>query len=192
MTEQSIKQPKPLERSGCCNAPIGYDAWVDSNGELCGGPFDNYLCSACGAEGPGIVMETPEAEEPAEAFIAVAPKAPGAVSSGYDNPAPTPGPWRLEFTLPTPDYKYPYMTLKSGDEGFADNGFNLTGICSEANARLLTAAPELLAACKAIDADWTREWERGPNELLSILHPDTKAIWRAIRAAIARAEGRAP
>lgn len=29
--------PPPLKVSACCGGTIGYDAWVDSNGDVCGG-----------------------------------------------------------------------------------------------------------------------------------------------------------
>lgn len=38
--------------SACCKAVIGYDAWVDSTGEVCGGPYDNSQCVGCGKRNP--------------------------------------------------------------------------------------------------------------------------------------------
>lgn len=38
--------------SRCCNAPIGWDAWVDSEGEVCGGPYDASQCMECGESDP--------------------------------------------------------------------------------------------------------------------------------------------
>ncbi len=59
---------------------------------------------------------------------------------------------------------------------------------TEANAQLIASAPDLLAACKAVDAIWTEYQPFGPDDKTSFLHPDTTVIWRAIRAAIAKAE----
>lgn len=43
-----------VDLSECCHATIGYDAWVDSNGELCGGPYDHWVCTECGKEKPSV------------------------------------------------------------------------------------------------------------------------------------------
>ena len=48
------KAPPEAELSECCHATIGYDAWVDSNGEICGGPFDHNICINCGMEDPAV------------------------------------------------------------------------------------------------------------------------------------------
>jgi hypothetical protein len=49
------KAPQPeVELSECCHATIGYDAWVDSNGEVCGGPYDHNICLNCGMEDPAV------------------------------------------------------------------------------------------------------------------------------------------
>jgi hypothetical protein len=32
----------------CGGNNIGWDAWVDENGEVIGGPYDNCLCMDCG------------------------------------------------------------------------------------------------------------------------------------------------
>jgi hypothetical protein len=34
----------------CNSNNIGWDAWVDDNGELLAGPFDNCQCMDCGSE----------------------------------------------------------------------------------------------------------------------------------------------
>ena len=49
----------------------------------------------------------------------------------------------------------------------------------DANARLIAAAPELLAACKSMI-----EWDDREHE-----HPQRQAAYRNARAAIAKAEG---
>lgn len=33
----------------CDSTNIGWDAWVDQNGELLSGPFDNCQCMDCGS-----------------------------------------------------------------------------------------------------------------------------------------------
>jgi len=32
----------------CGSDKIGYDAWVDQDGNVVGGPYDNCLCMECG------------------------------------------------------------------------------------------------------------------------------------------------
>lgn len=41
-----------LKVSACCGATIGYDAWVDGHGDVCGGPFDDSCCMGCSGENP--------------------------------------------------------------------------------------------------------------------------------------------
>lgn len=45
---------EPVYLSECCHAEIGYDAWVDSNGALNGGPYDNSICTNCSMEDPEV------------------------------------------------------------------------------------------------------------------------------------------
>ena len=33
-----------------CGGEVWFDAWVDLNGELAGGPYDNTHCETCGGE----------------------------------------------------------------------------------------------------------------------------------------------
>jgi hypothetical protein len=62
----------------------------------------------------------------------------------------TPGPWTLKFEPPTPDYEYPYMTLRAGvPHDHESSGFEISGIIPEADARLISEAPALLAALKS-------------------------------------------
>jgi hypothetical protein len=35
--------------SECESSRIGYDAWVDQDGNLIGGPYDNCMCMDCGS-----------------------------------------------------------------------------------------------------------------------------------------------
>jgi hypothetical protein len=48
------KPSQDYELSECCHATIGYDAWADSNGEVCGGPYDHCICMNCGMERPKV------------------------------------------------------------------------------------------------------------------------------------------
>ena len=64
-----------------------------------------------------------------------------------------------------------------------------------ANARLIAAAPEMLEALKAIDLFWSEDRPYGPETKgsrpgFAELHESTRVVWRQIRAAIAKAEGR--
>jgi predicted nucleic-acid-binding Zn-ribbon protein len=34
----------------CGSDRIGFDAWVDKDGNVIGGPYDNSLCMDCGCE----------------------------------------------------------------------------------------------------------------------------------------------
>ena len=77
----------------------------------------------------------------------------------------TPGPWRVEMNGN-------YMRLYMPEPGL--KGDVARGYVGEANARLIAAAPELLAALRLVLAH---------DGVL------TGADWTAIRAAIARAEG---
>lgn len=64
----------------------------------------------------------------------------------------TSGPWRLKWEAPHPDYEYPYMRLTAGDgigDANSNGGFELSGIVSEADARLIAAAPVLYALLDA-------------------------------------------
>jgi hypothetical protein len=58
----------------------------------------------------------------------------------------------------------------------------------KANARLIAAAPTLLAACEKLDA-YFRQFISGPDS--PILADDTKDVWRTVNAAIAVARGEA-
>lgn len=55
------------------------------------------------------------------------------------------------------------------------------------------AAPDLLGFAVALDADWTKEFPDGPDtdfsKRLIDLAPETVALWRQCRAAIAKATG---
>lgn len=60
------------------------------------------------------------------------------------------------------------------------------GTDSEANARLIAAAPELLASLEAIDVFWSEDGATPEDPFWS---DDMVATWKRIRAAIALATG---
>lgn len=66
---------------------------------------------------------------------------------------------------------------------------------SWANARLLAAAPDLVEALQALDASWSEDFPDGPDGDLTFhagfgrMSDDTAALWRTIRAALAKALG---
>ena len=43
----------------CGSTNIGYDAWVDADGKVIGGPFDAHQCQDCGDDG---IMDEPDPE----------------------------------------------------------------------------------------------------------------------------------
>jgi hypothetical protein len=97
----------------------------------------------------------------------------------------TPGPWRVFLTK---DGRRVIGIGELTGEGIADCGFGVwRGGSAEAiaNAYLIAAAPELLAALKAAQAIRPGNWDDDDD-------PDQAAAWRAVDAAIAKAEGGAP
>jgi hypothetical protein len=55
-----------------------------------------------------------------------------------------------------------------------------------ANARLIAAAPALLAACRDYDDAWTETCPEGPEAAAGRLGASTVVIWKMVRAAIAQ------
>lgn len=105
----------------------------------------------------------------------------------------TPGQWRVNWGR---DTSYP-LGVHNGKV----NVVTAFGRCASpeatANARLIAAAPDLLAALKRLDASWTEFWPKGPDvpesrERVMAIEPETAEIWREIRSAIAAAEGTTP
>jgi len=97
----------------------------------------------------------------------------------------TPGPWTLTGWTAPDDYGW---TLQIGTAAFPQR-VTIDAYCaeSEANARLIAAAPDLLAALEACAAALGEHSTRLP--LLS--HNDAVALVLA-RAAVARARGTTP
>jgi len=104
----------------------------------------------------------------------------------------TPGPWYQNKANPL---------VICAPDGFADPWYvaEATTNCghsedqTEANARLIAAAPDLLEALVALDDDWTSDFPDGPDTQLKFVKfaDETLAIWRKARAAIAKAKGEA-
>jgi hypothetical protein len=70
----------------------------------------------------------------------------------------------------------------------------LGSINPRADCYLIAAAPDLLEALQALDADWSSFWPLGPDiptsgDRVEAIAPKTAEIWRTARAAIARATG---
>lgn len=94
----------------------------------------------------------------------------------------TPGPWKEHAPNIDGEVDKTYRQITAGVGYFPgldepeSAGFKLTGFISPADARLIAAAPELLAACKRLGAVI--------NDHVSLADVD------ALDAAIAKAEGR--
>jgi len=94
----------------------------------------------------------------------------------------TPGPWELDAdpTATNPVWIIPTNGVKNGDYWSV---CKCDGPNAKTNARLIAAAPDLLAALRALITEWDR-----PREIPA--DPDwCDAIVGQARAAIAKAEG---
>ena len=100
--------------------------------------------------------------------------------------AHTPGPWSLDDAIHDHVKADDYHSIDAG-QGFTPQGFGLQGMMSLANARLIAAAPELLAALIVAES------------FLSIAVPEraidrneaVREVLPQVRAAIAKATGAA-
>jgi hypothetical protein len=83
--------------------------------------------------------------------------------------AHTPGPWRFRNPIgDNPDpIRGPYFEISGGGGSSFVKSFNVSGYVSEADARLMASAPDLLAACK-------NAW--------GCLGPDHPAFWHLLDA----------
>lgn len=118
----------------------------------------------------------------------------------------TPGPWVAdadddndigEFTIRTVDGDYIADIRNPYCDYHTQVVYALSDDCRlEADARLIAAAPELLEALRAIDDFWTERIPDGPDHTKDAIgrprkmSDPTVAVWRTIRSAIAKAEGR--
>ena len=103
----------------------------------------------------------------------------------------TPAPWRYHPYGPegVSDPVDNYRAISSGDGFFGapngGHGFDLVGYMSDADGRLIAAAPELLAALK----EWVEGWNGFSDfETSRRTHPDLFEQIKRARAAIAKAE----
>lgn len=90
----------------------------------------------------------------------------------------TPGPWqstKCKAVVKSADY---WAIIEEGDESaaWAIAEIDCDREAAEANAKLIAAAPELLAACEAAFSDYQSDTFQQPTEAL-------------LRAAIAKAKG---
>lgn len=101
-----------------------------------------------------------------------------ATKTAEDQTAHTPGPWWLrQDHTPADPYGHYHHTIEAG-HGYSGNGFNLGGIVSPADARLIAAAPDLLEALR-----WIAECAAADGNA---------DIEREALAAIAKASSRTP
>lgn len=116
----------------------------------------------------------------------------------------TKGPWRVEegttliWGACDPDdtsdrgMGYPITECKTSP-GYSLWAKGPTADEGEANARLIAAAPDLFEACVALDVFWTESHPEGPDGnpkyWIGTLSDKTLGVWRAARAAIAKARG---
>lgn len=93
--------------------------------------------------------------------------------------AHTPGPWIVYADIPSTDPEWHIVTTENKLRVLANVHIETGNAVDLANARLIAAAPELLEACKYFAADpMPDDWS-------------IDEVGRRIRAAIAKAEGRA-
>jgi hypothetical protein len=97
---------------------------------------------------------------------------------------PTPGPWGISHVSHSILVNAPsgaFITSLAADPDVYNGPQWKETRNAEANARLISAAPELLEALKAL-VQGTLEWNDGSDEI------DVTLLWKA-KAAIAKAEG---
>jgi len=59
--------------SACCKATVGYDAWVDVNEEVVGGPYDESICMERGATNPDTFTVADVVAEKSATLVAALP-----------------------------------------------------------------------------------------------------------------------
>lgn len=61
-----MKTKKHPPRPDCCaecGGVIGYDAYVDSNGDVVSGPFQHNVCTRCDRENPPVAGANTEEDD---------------------------------------------------------------------------------------------------------------------------------
>ena len=102
----------------------------------------------------------------------------------------TPGPWHWDGDVCSYDKENEAPWLCSSEDNPILSGE--IGCDTEANARLIAAAPDLLGALEALDKGWTEDVPEGPDGEFRggfSIHDEHKVIWKQARAAIAKAKG---
>lgn len=113
----------------------------------------------------------------------------------------TPGPWSIKRSPGLHDGQHDYAINAEGATVLAEayGRSSLGGILpAEANASLISAAPDMLAALKGLEAivsEIHAKWDEGMKSgklLIALMDPSLRyrADCTAIHAAIAKAEGR--
>ena len=118
-----------------------------------------------------------------------------------------PGPWHSKRAKFRVDGEYDYGiscdingNLNVIAEAFGRSGKN-TYPNAKANGDLISAAPDMYEALKAINNYWLEDFPGGPNEpddttnelaklFKASLSPETILVWRQIQSALAKAEGK--
>lgn len=109
---------------------------------------------------------------------------------------PTPGPWTYaarttrrgwtsEFSINGPDWRNMAIVYVQDDDRHGDEPILGSG---EANARLMAAAPDLLAACERLYRHAIALW-MGANPTLALAEIENDEVIKAAYAAIAKAKG---
>jgi hypothetical protein len=103
----------------------------------------------------------------------------------------TPAPWTT-ISNPYEDGK-PYYYISAG-RGFHGEGFSFSGIIPDADARLIAAAPDLLAALEGMIALWSEHDAARLSGLIDCggLNEEHRLATLNARAAIAKAKGETP
>jgi hypothetical protein len=96
----------------------------------------------------------------------------------------TPGPWMVVEIEPDAMPKTTFEVSVRGNPFWIAYVQIEPNLPSKANAHLIAAAPEMYEALKVLDSMWAGEGYKTPESR-------TLALWKQIRAAIAKVEGRA-
>ena len=103
----------------------------------------------------------------------------------------TPGPWMVrefnsDIQISANNFREPAIVRRiMGTSSDCQTALRAEQV---ANARLIAAAPELLAALRAIDHAWTSDMPSGPQN--PILVKKWRQLWEQARAALAELAGK--